>query len=112
MNMKLFIHNSATNAKKTNLETYAPRVDTIAVLESIGFKEINDQPGHMLSPTGLKASVYLSLAGYWCAMFSDDDWEDSWGAPVLWKGPTAQWDNSNPTEEVVNHLNKYHPGWR
>ena len=97
------------------MEAWASKKDTIEALISIGFDEAQEIRGCIYMDTlkqdefgsVLQCRIYECNNGYYCV-----DADDSWFAPVVWKGPRADYDNSNPLEDFIAFLDRNFPGWR
>jgi hypothetical protein len=93
------------------MEQYATKKGTIAFLLSLGFTEVcdtfYDSPGCDAHGSIVQVHIYLCTNGYYCV-----DVDGGYKAPVVWSGPKADWDTSDPGQDFVNYLNKYFPNWR
>ncbi len=96
------------------MENYASFKDTVAVLEGLGFKQVDEPAKFWDSPNigeynmpVIQARIYQTPAGYWAV-----DLEGMWKAPVVWKGPKAKWDKSDTTKDFVLFLDQQCKGWR
>ena len=93
------------------MKEYATKEDTIAFLLSLGFTEVTedfyDSPGVDEHGSIVQVHIYLCTNGYYCV-----DVDGGYKAPVVWSGPKADWDTSDPGQDFVNYLNKYFPNWR
>ena len=94
------------------MEGYATKEDTIKFLKELGFIEIDSSTYN--SPNSdsygmhvAQVYIYKCVNGYYCV-----DVEGGYKAPVVWSGPRADWDTSDPGQDFVNYLNKYFPTWR
>lgn len=97
------------------MESYATREATVKVLEALGFLVIEDDPRFFDSPGKdnfslpvVQASIYQCTNMYWCVDLDGG----AWGAPIVWEGPRANWDVSNPRDDFVDFLNRNYPGWK
>ena len=93
------------------MEQYATKEDTVAFLLSLGFTEVDDafydSPGRDIYGSIVQVHVYLCGNGYYCVSA-----DGGFSAPVVWNGPRADWDTSDPGQDFVNYLNNYFPNWR
>ena len=97
------------------MEAWASKQDTIEALTSIGFELYHERARNVFMDSPRKDEfgaivqlrIYKCQNGYYCV-----DADDSWMAPVVWKGDRADYDKSNPLEEFVAFLDKQFPGWR
>ncbi len=93
------------------MEQWASKEDTINTLLGLGFTRIENSvldSGYASSGTN-RALITIYQCGlfYFCVAVNAEGWQ----APVVWNGPRATWDDSNPTYEFVAYLNKHYPGW-
>jgi hypothetical protein len=101
------------------MEAYATLKDTIAALSSLGFIHFEVDGQHYMDSSredawgGPVAQLYLYKCGYgyYCVEVNAVE-VSGFSAPVVWSGPRAAWDQSNPLDEFVKWLDKYVPGWR
>ena len=93
------------------MESYATKEDTIAFLLSLGFIKVcdtfYDSPGVDVFGPIVQVHVYVCGNGYCCV-----DVDGGFKAPVVWSGPKADWDDSDPGQDFITHLDKYFPSWR
>jgi hypothetical protein len=93
------------------LKEYATKEDTIAFLLSLGFTKVTedfyDSPGVDVYGPIVQVYVYECSNGYYCV-----DADGGFKAPVVWSGPKADWDTSDPGQDFITHLDKYFPNWR
>ena len=93
------------------MEGHATKEDTIAFLLSLGFtkvtEEFYDSPGVDVYGPIVQVYVYECSNGYYCV-----DADGGFKAPVVWSGPKADWDTSDPGQDFITHLDKYFPNWR
>ena len=93
------------------MEGHATKEDTIAFLLSLGFTKVTedfyDSPGVDEHGSIVQVYVYECSNGYYCV-----DADGGFKAPVVWSGPKAVWDTSDPGQDFITHLDKYFPNWR
>lgn len=104
-------------------ETYAGRECTIDALFEAGFQIDQTAPKpfsmydadvitvcHTLDKNQI-AAAYQCASGYYCvAIYDRRDTSDlGWMAPIIWNGPRASWDLSNPLEDFTAYVEAYLP---
>lgn len=102
------------------MEQYASKEDTIKALLEIGLVQVESKPDYYLSPTSfLNPASQMYTPVVMCRVYQcHEKWYcvqvglNGWRAPVIWNGPKADSDKTNPIEEFVSYLNMYYPGWR
>ena len=98
------------------MERYATKEASAAALVSLGFIRFDDIwfDTPMETETGspfVQCMLYQCPNKYWCV--DVNGWKNSgFSAPVVWDGPTVDWDKSIPLDDFVEWLNQYNPGWR
>lgn len=102
------------------MESYASQLDTFNALKGLGFTKVKDPegPSHRIFmdspknlPSGLsvvQVRLYVCLNGYWCVDVNQGDW----CAPVIWNGPKADWDDTDPLDSFKKFLDEEYPGWQ
>ncbi len=93
------------------MKEYATKEDTIAFLLSLGFTKVTedfyDSPGVDEHGSIVQVYIYVCGNGYYCV-----DADGGFLAPVVWSGPKADWDDSDPGRDFITYLDKYFPNWR
>lgn len=93
------------------MKVYATKEGTIAFLLSLGFTKVTedfyDSPGVDEHGSIVQVYIYPCSNGYYCV-----DADGGFLAPVVWSGPKADWDTSDPGQDFITHLDKYFPNWR
>lgn len=103
------------------MEAWASKEATLSALTALGFIQVSlgeedrkDSEVFLDSPKDdgfgpvVQVRAYRCRLGYWCVAADFDGFQ----APVVWNGPRADYDKSNPTDEFIAHLDTYYPGWR
>ncbi len=103
------------------MEHWSSEADTAKKLCELGFVELEGCPGQFRAShpiqnkvtgemeSGLTVSIYHCNSGYHCVRILG---HTGWMAPVVWNGPRAHWDKTDPGEEFVSYLDEHYPGWR
>ena len=99
------------------MERYATKEATAAALVSLGFIRFNDvcfdSPNE--TETGspvIQCHIYRCANQYWCVDIDVADSNAGWSAPIVWDGPRADWDKSDPLHEFVERITQANPAWR
>lgn len=102
------------------MEAYATKQDTVDALVTLGFIPFEDEDGRQYldsakeTDTGspyVQLYVYQCSNKYWC-VDANGILNSGFDAPVVWKGPRADWDKAVELDEFVEWLDQYNPGWR
>ena len=90
------------------MKEWASKEDTVNKLLELGFVP-GPRNGWFTCKLKNKAvaRIYECRNGYYCVSV-----DDAWLAPIVWKGPKADWDKVDCTDEFIDFLNEFYPGWR
>ena len=99
------------------MERYATKEATAAALVSLGFIRFNDvcfdSPNETeIGGPVIQCYIYQCANKYWCVDIDVAGSNAGYGAPIVWDGPRADWDKSDPLHEFVKWINQANPAWR
>lgn len=94
------------------MESYASEEKTVQCLLDLGFIHVRDNlfdspKNDKYDLPVVQVAIYRCSGNYFCV-----DVDGGFMAPIVWDGPKADWDNSNPTQEFEDFLNKEYGVWK